>query len=258
MPVTPIATSNGAHASSADRSSDRRSIVSKSNGVRKMSTGCAEADVPIGGERRGHVVERATSLEVPLILLWQVRVAPAGPRALGRRPVGPDHRVEVHRALDRRWIPPHRIAGCPKDMIGGRHLLGRAVHVPQVRVPRDQRQRLLRARAADQDREVLLDRSRGAHSVAEAVEAAVVGDRVAVEQAPDERDRLPQAVETLTEPGAEVEPERLVLALEPATADAQDRATARDVIERGRELARSARGCGWCWRRPSGQGAVGT
>ena len=80
------------------------------------------------------------------------------------------------------------------------------------------------------------------------VEPALVGHGLAIEQSADQPDRLVQPVEPLAEAAAEIDAERVVLPLEPAAAEAQDRPTARDVVERRRELGGQARGCGRCWR----------
>ena len=62
-------------------------------------------------------------------------------------------------------------------------------------------------------------------------------------------DCLIQAIQPLAEAGPEVEPERLVLALEPAGAEAEDGATS----SAGRASSPawpSGPGCGTCWPRP--------
>ena len=82
-----------------------------------------------------------------------------------------------------------------------------------------------------------LDRARRAQRVAELVEAAVVGDPLAVQQAAQQHDRLVEPVEPLAEARSpRLEAERIVLPLEPGAADPQDRPTLRDVIEGRREL----------------------
>ncbi len=86
-----------------------------------------------------------------------------------------------------------------------------------------------------------LDRTGRADCIPEPVEAAVVRDVLTVEQAPDQRHRLAQSVEPLAEPAAEIEPEGVVLALEPSSADAQHRPATRDVVDRGRDLRRQPR-----------------
>ena len=56
---------------------------------------------------------------------------------------------------------------------------------------------------------------------------AVVVDRLAVEQPADDADGLVEPVEALAEARPEVDPERIVLALEPGAADAEDRPAVR-------------------------------
>ncbi len=115
------------------------------------------------------------------------------------------------------------------------------IDVPLVGVPGDGPQRLRLPRPADHDRQPDLDRRRRADGLAHRVDRAVVRDRLPVEQAADEHHGLVEAVEALAEPAAEVDPEPLVLALEPRAAEAEDRAAARQVVERRRELGGQAR-----------------
>ena len=115
-------------------------------------------------------------------------------------------------------------------------LVERARRVPGIGALGDGPQGLLRAGAADQDRQVRLDRSRLAERVLQRVEAADMAEPLAVEQAPDEHDRLVQPVEPLADAGGEVDAVGVVLALEPGAADPEHCAPARDVIERDREL----------------------
>ena len=68
-----------------------------------------------------------------------------------------------------------------------------------------------------------------------------MGDGLAIEQPPDQSDRFVEPVEPFTEAGAEVEAERVVLALEPAPAEAEDEPSARQVVERRRGLGGQAR-----------------
>ena len=68
-----------------------------------------------------------------------------------------------------------------------------------------------------------------------------MGDGLAVEEAPDEPDRLIEPIEPLAEAGPEVEPERLVLALEPAPAETEHEAPVREVVDGRRELGGQAR-----------------
>ncbi len=132
-------------------------------------------------------------------------------------------------------------AALGEDLAGRRDPFRRAVGVPQVGVPRGRPERLGRPRAADQDRQARLDGSWLADGVAHRVEAALVGHRLAVEQPADEPDRLVKPVQPLAEPGAEVDAEGVVLALEPATADPQDHPTVRQVVQGRGELGGQAR-----------------
>ena len=83
-------------------------------------------------------------------------------------------------------------------------------------------------RPADHDRQAALDGTRLDQRVVHPVRGAlVVRDLLAVEQPPQEPHRLVEAVEPLPEARSEVDPEGLVLALEPGAADAEDRPAAR-------------------------------
>src|SRR5262245_28573015 len=130
----------------------------------------------------------------------------------------PDREVDDDRALDVLEPPPDLVAPFPQPARDLGDALGVAVAVPQVRVASDRRERLRPARAADEDGEVGLDRSRLEERVMEVIGRAVVRHALAIEQPADDPRRLLEPVQTLAEPGAEVEPERVVLALEPATA----------------------------------------
>ena len=87
---------------------------------------------------------------------------------------------------------------------------------------------------------MLLDRARRADGVTERVEAPLVGHGLAVQEPPYQGHGLGQPVQPFPDAAPEVEPECLVLALEPAGADAQDRAAAGDVVDRDRHLGREA------------------
>ena len=71
--------------------------------------------------------------------------------------------------------------------------------------------------------------------------AGRAGDLAAVEQAPDSGNCLGEPVETLAEAGPEVDPERLVLTLEPRPAEAHDRPAATDVVDGRDRLRREPR-----------------
>ena len=51
-------------------------------------------------------------------------------------------------------------------------------------------------------------------------------------------DGLVEPVQPLADAGPEVDPEGVVLALEPGAADAEDRPAARDVVQRRRRASR--------------------
>ncbi len=63
-----------------------------------------------------------------------------------------------------------------------------------------------------------------------------MGDGFAIEEPAHQRDGLVEPVQALTGGLAEVDAERLVLALEPGAADTENRPAVRDVIERCRQL----------------------
>ena len=69
----------------------------------------------------------------------------------------------------------------------------------------------------------------------------------AVQEPPDEPDRLFEPIEPRAEAGPEIEPEGVVFALEPAAAQTENEAPIRQVVDRRRELgceARVAKGVG--------------
>ncbi len=112
--------------------------------------------------------------------------------------------------------------------------------VPGVGVAGHRPEGLLRAAAADQDRQVRLDGAGELGRIVESVGRAVVVDRLPVEQPPDDPDRLIEPVEPLAEAGPEVDPVGLVLALEPGAPDAQHGPSVADVVEGGGELGGQA------------------
>ena len=199
-----------------------------------------DAHVAIRGERGRHVGHGASGVEPTLAALRSVLAVPAVPGRLGLAPVRSDHRVEVHGPLHIAVIAAGSHARGTEQFRRRGHLLRPTVRVPHVGGAGDQRQRLLRARPADQNGQPRLDRPRCADRAVEAVEAALVGDLLAVEQPADQRHGLGQAVQPLAEAGPEVEAERGVLALEPARADTQDRPPARHVVHGGGHLGHEA------------------
>jgi len=109
--------------------------------------------------------------------------------------------------------------------------------VPDVGVLRDDPEGLPLATAADHHRQVPLDRPGQDPQVIERVATAGwARDLLAVKQRSRGRRRLAEPVEPLAEPGPEVQPEGSVLPLEPGAADAHDRPSAADVVDRGEAL----------------------
>ena len=128
-----------------------------------------------------------------------------------------------------------RIASRSRELVDGAH------RVPLVAVPGQRPQRLLRPRSADHDRQPHLHRPRRHQRVVHRVDRPVVRDQLAVEQPAHQHHGLVEPVEPLAEAAAEVDPVGVVLALEPGAAEPEDRAAARQVVERRRELRRQAR-----------------
>ncbi len=116
-----------------------------------------------------------------------------------------------------------------------------AHRVPLVAVLRQRPERLLGPAAADHDRQARLHRPRGHQRILHRVHGAVVRDELPVQQPAQEHRGLVEAVQPLAEPGPEVDAERLVLALEPGAAEAEDGAPAGEMVERRGELRREAR-----------------
>src|SRR3970282_1372248 len=79
-----------------------------------------------------------------------------------------------------------------------------------------------------------------ADGVAQGVEASLVRDALTVEQATDEANRLVEPVQSLAEARAEVEPKGVVLPLDPAPAEAEDRPSVAHVVQGGGQLRRQA------------------
>ena len=75
----------------------------------------------------------------------------------------------------------------------------------------------------------------------EAVGPTVVIDALTVEQPADDPDRLVEPVEPFADGRPEVDPECVVLALEPGATDPEDRPPAADVVEGCCQLGRVAR-----------------
>src|SRR6476469_8265999 len=102
-----------------------------------------------------------------------------------------------------------------EDVQRATDLFERPARVPAIRPQRDDPERLARTGAADQDRQPRLDRTRRAQRVVHGVEAALVTEPLAVEEPAHEHDRLVEPVEPLARAAEELDPEAVVLALEP-------------------------------------------
>src|SRR6185503_6990603 len=81
--------------------------------------------------------------------------------------------------------------------------LGRTEAVPEVGVPSGRPKRLGRPRATDEDRHPRLDGEGSDERVIHAVEAAVVGEALAIEEPPDETDRFVEPVQAVPEARSE-------------------------------------------------------
>ena len=147
-----------------------------------------------------------------------------------------DHDGEADRSLDLGGVAPRASGRVLEDSQPRRRLPGRPVGVPTVGRSPDQRDTLTRTGRTDEDRQVILDRPWGAHRVAHRVEATRVGDGLAVEQPADEPDGLVEAIDPLAEARPELEPEGVMLTLEPGRTDPQDRPAIAQVVERRRKF----------------------
>ena len=102
--------------------------------------------------------------------------------------------------LDLGDVAPDRLAVAPQDLDLVAQLLDAAHRVPLVGVGGDGAQRLLLARAADHDRQVLLERPRQEHEIVEPIPATGRrGDPLAVEEPSHGGDRLVHPGQPLTE-----------------------------------------------------------
>jgi hypothetical protein len=141
-------------------------------------------------------------------------------------------------SLDLVGVPPDLLAALAERRVLLAQLLDAAAGVPRVGVACRCSEGLLRPGPADQDREPLLYRARLAERVVHPVEpAVVVVDPLTVEQAAKQHDRLVEPIEAFTEPLSPcLEPEGIVLALEPRAPDPEDRPAAADLVEGRGEL----------------------
>src|SRR6266576_112787 len=112
-----------------------------------------------------------------------------------------------------------------------RNLLGGAPSVPHVGVARSRAQRALLASATDQYRQPLLDRAHQDFGILEVIELAVERDPLAVHELANDLRRLRKTIGAFAW-RAEIDSVRVVLESIPGGADPEDRASARDVVER--------------------------
>ena len=196
------------------------------------------AGPPARGPRRGRARRRAP--------------APPRPRPLGeqRPPRAARRRTDLavdrqpHRHLQRRRVPPLRLARGEQVRAPLLEPLVREAEpgrVPRVRVAGCQPQHAF-ALGGDEDRRSSrysggAGRGRDQHRVLDVVPAAVEGDPLAVEEWPDDRQRLLEPARPVVEGVAE----RGVLRLVPAGAEAQDQASVRHLVQRRRHLGQERR-----------------
>src|SRR5262249_17317642 len=146
--------------------------------------------------------------------------------------VANDDAATLERPLDLRLVAADLLAPAAKHLVLLSDALDAAARVPRVGVLRDGVERLPLARAADQDRQALLEGRRIVPDALRAVEAATGARLLLVEHPMHQLDRLVEPVEPLARALAERDPEGRVLGLEPRAADAEVGAAARNVVER--------------------------
>ena len=152
------------------------------------------------------------------------------------------------RALDGGWVAGELAAVLVQALRRLADLLQRPEGVPHVRVPGHDAHDPVPTHAADDDRQPPLDRARPGEHPLHAVEAAVVVDRLAVQQPADEHGRFLQAVHPLAHVGTEVEPVGTMLALVVTGSQPQDRPGPRTRGRASRPSWPSGPGCG-TWSR---------
>ncbi len=212
-------------------------MVSRSNGERNTAMTSPTPIRAVAIDVFGHLGRGAADVQPAVAAIRAfaaVEVVDPGdlvPGAGRRRGIAADHRVDGHGRLDLVERPADLSAAPPQDLARRRDPVRLAVRVPYVGVPGGRAERLGRAGPADQDREPRLDRERPADRVIHAVETPFVRHPLPVEQPADQAGRLVEAVQPLAEPRAEVDPEGLVLAFEPAAAEAEDDPPTRQVVD---------------------------
>ena len=135
-------------------------------------------------------------------------------------------------SLDLRLVAADLLAVAAQDLVLALHALEAAADVAGVGVLRNGPQRPPLPAAADEDRQVLLDREREVQRVVRVVEAS---SRTGASPS-----SMPRMIWTASSsqrsrsPGEppELDAEAVVLGLEPGAADAEDRASVADVVER--------------------------
>src|SRR6478736_6521425 len=132
-----------------------------------------------------------------------------------------------------------------EDLLLASHVVEPAADVVRIGIPGDQLEGHLLAGTTDQERHALLDRRREVPDVLRRVAWAGCRRLLAVEHPAHDRKGLAEPAQPLREAAPELDPERLVLLLEPCRADAEDRPPTRDVVEGRRHLCGQGRLAEW-------------
>ena len=135
------------------------------------------------------------------------------------------------RPLDLGRVPPDRFAMLEEDGFLPLHALQATTDVVGIGVARDQLESDLLAAAADEQRQSFLDRRRVVADLFRRIARSGGRRALAVEHPAHDRERLAEPAQALREAASELEPERLVLLLEPGRADAEDRPAVGDVVK---------------------------
>src|SRR5919198_1237448 len=152
-----------------------------------------------------------------------------------------DHEPQTERPLDLRLVSSDLLAPAAEDGVLVSHELDVAGGVPCVGVLRDGVQGLLLAVATDEDREVLLHRSRIVAYLGSLIAGPARGGLPGGKHLFQEVDGLVEPVQPLTEARTELDPVGLVLALEPGATNTEDRPAVAHVIERRDDLRGESR-----------------
>ena len=194
----------GRSAAHANSSATRgmRSIVSRSYGagIRTMTVskpssmnGRSASATSVGAPRSG-----AAAHVVDAVVREERRID-----ALGFRLVVADEDREADRLLDGRDVAPdvRRGAVLGEDLEPRLGFVHGPARVPAVGAHGHGPERLAGPGTADEDRQVGLDRARRAQRVVERVEAALVAEPLAIEQATHKHHRFVEAIEPLADAG---------------------------------------------------------